>query len=97
MRRVRNRVYFSLTTNLLVFWLIPFNFAFLSVFAHVIALLAIGAKSTIPLIVSFVFSYVMAAYLTKKDPNWFEVLLGAVRYYKKDLSLFFKKRVIYYA
>ena len=93
---VESRVFFSLTSILMLFWM-PYDYMFLITIAHVLLLINIGAGATIPLLVSFIIFFILGLYKTRKDPNWFSVIIGYLRFYKNSPDKLFKKKIKYVA
>ena len=93
---IESRVFFSLVTVLMLFWM-PYDFVATVALAHVLLMISIGASSTIPLIISFIFCFIVGLVKTTKDPRWFMVLVNYVMFYIKRPSLMFRNNISYVA
>ena len=93
---VESRLFFSLTSILMLFWM-PYDYMFLVTIIHVLLLINIGAGSTVPLLISFCVFFILGLYQTRKDPNWFTVIIGYVRFYKNSPKKLFQRRIKYVA
>ena len=93
----RNYVFYSVTNSLMVGG-VPFNYAiFIFIIAAILQLYIgafVGIAATL-IILLFCFSlYILGVLLSRKDKNWFEIVLSVARF---SLSNFFIRKIKYVA